>query len=233
MSVAEFIGFSASFMPFTIVVAAIAVSVILRDLRAPVMFAGIIISGLLYSSFMWAMMALLRRRVDAGGLAAGGAGQQLFDNLAALSNAGEGGCDTLIMPFISSGLIPRGNVFFLAWVTSYLAWAQSQWSNVKGAAPTNPYVWAGIALSWVLIGYTWNTPYGRGGETCGPIWPTGIVTALVGTVLGLSYGAMIGAISPTTLYFAPLSSDNIRCNTLRQQVFSCTIGDDAAPPPTS
>lgn len=233
MSVAEFVGFSASFMPFTIIVAAIAVSVVQRDLRAPVMFAGIIISGLLYSSFLWATMALLQRRADAGGLAPGGTGGRLFEHLTRLSNAGAGGCDTLIMPYITSGLIPRGNVFFLAWVTAYLAWSQSQWGSVKGAAPTNPYVWAGIAMSWLLIAYTWNNTYGPTNETCGPIWPTGILTALVGVILGLSYGALIGAISPTTLYFAPLASDNIRCNTARRQVFSCTIGGNSAPPPTN
>jgi len=221
MSVAEFIGFSASFVPFIIVVAAIAVTVVQRNLRAPVMFSGIVISSLLFSSFLWGMSEMLRKAADArGGGPSGGIGDKLQTALTKIATQGAQGCNTLMLPYITTGLIPRANAFFLAWVTAYLAWSQSQWAKA-GGTPTNPFVWVGMAIAWVLTAWTWNRQYG--GETCGD-WPVSLGTVLAGTVLGLTWGAVIGAVSPTTLYFAPLASDNVVCTAPRKSVFSCTIG---------
>ena len=229
MSIPAFLGFSASFIPFIIVVSAIAVTVMQRNIRAPVMFAGVIISALLFSGFLWGMYQLLQHRAAGG--AGGAGGGALFEGLQNLANRGNGGCDTLILPYLTSGMIPRANAFFLAWVTAYLAWSQSQWSQASGGAPANPFVWTGIALAWALIAYTWKNQYPNpdgNPQDCGSLWPAGVGTMAAGVLLGLSYGALVGAISPTTLYFAPLASDNVMCTSPRRQVFSCTIGSSAA-----
>jgi hypothetical protein len=231
MSVAAFLGFSASFVPFTIVVAAIAISVIQRNIRAPVMFAGIIISALLLSAFLQALYGFLEGRAGAGGGGGGaGGGGVLLEALRNVATQGNGGCDTLILPYISSGMIPRANAFFMAWVTAYLAWSQSQWDH-KGGTPVNPFVWTGIALAWGLIAYSWRNEYpsDAGPQTCGNFWPGGVISLVSGTILGLGYGALIGAIQPTALYFAPLASDNVVCTAPRRQVFSCTIGSGTPP----
>jgi hypothetical protein len=228
MSVAEFVGFSASFVPFIIVVAAIAVTVVQRNLRAPVMFAGIIISAFLFAGFLWLTASLLgdaNPAPDPSG--AGGAGDRtmgdaLREALQNTADQGAQGCNTLMLPYITTGLIPRGNAFFMSWVTAYLAWSQSQW-NKAGGTPVNAFVWTGMALAWALIAWNWNAKYGPDQVTCGGLAPSA-ATMLAGTSLGLAYGAIIGAVSPTTLYFAPLASDNVVCSAPRRSVFSCTIG---------
>lgn len=224
MAVAQFLGFSASFVPFTIVVAAIAVSVVQRNLRAPIMFAGLVFSSLLFASFLQITLTLLQRQVNGAAgddpAAGGGVADRLRTGLMNAAAQGAYGCNTLVLPYITTGLIPRANAFFLAWVTAYLAWSQSQWAKA-GGTPTNPFVWVGIALAWVLTGWTWNTLYN--GQTCAGPWGSA-ATMLAGTVLGLTWGAIIGAVSPTSLYFAPLASDNVVCTAPRKQVLSCTIG---------
>lgn len=227
MAFAQFLGFSASFVPFTIVVAAIAVSVVQRNLRAPVMFAGLVFSSLLFASFLQITLTLLQRQAaGAAGddpAAGGGIADRLQAGLLDAATRGAYGCNTLMLPYITTGLIPRANAFFMAWVTAYLAWSSSQWSKA-GGTPSNPFVWVGIALAWVLTGWTWNTRYN--GQTCAGPWGSA-ATILAGTVLGLSWGAIVGAVSPTSLYFAPLASDNVVCTAPRKQVLSCTIGGSA------
>lgn len=209
MGFAEFTNFSYAFLPFIITISAIAVSVTQRNLRAPIMLSGFILSAFLYSNILAPILQVI-----------GGTGGE----------DGEGGgipdftaCEkyNAMLPYLSIGLVPKANLFFLTWVTAYLSWSQGQWS---GVGSTNGYLWAGIALAWILaLGNVWQTSQTPG---CAPMYPYGIITLVAGVIFGIGYGALVGSISPTSLYFAPLASDNVVCARPSKQTFKCTIGSN-------
>jgi hypothetical protein len=213
MSVAAFMDFSYTFMPFIITVSAIAVSVVQRDLRAAIMLAGIIISGFLYTE------AILRAVITVTG-----ENFATFQKVNKICNN-----NNSVLPALTQGIMPKANLFYLAWVTAYLAWSNSQWASAQNQ---NIYVWFGIALAWMIVMFNAYKQSGAkaivdGGEiACPGLYPKGIMSLVGGIVFGLSYGAIIGAVSPTSLYFAPLSSSNMTCAEPRSKTYRCTIGNN-------
>ena len=213
MSVAAFMDFSYTYMPFIITVSAIAVSVVQRDLRAAIMLAGIIISGFLYTE------AILRAIMTVTG--------EDFERFKMVNKICER--NNPVLPSLTQGIMPKANLFYLAWVTAYLAWSNSQWASAQNR---NIYVWFGIGLAWMVVMYnsfkqrTAEAIIDTGPEPCPGLYPRGIMSLVGGIVFGLSYGALIGAISPTSLYFAPLSSSNMTCAEPRSKTYRCTIGNN-------
>lgn len=205
--------FSYTYMPFIITVSAIAVSVVQRDLRAAIMLAGVIISGFLYTE------AILRAIMKVTGK-----DFELFQKVNMVCEV-----NNPVLPSLTQGIMPKANVFYLAWVTAYLAWSNSQWASQQNQ---NIYVWFGIALAWMIVMYNAYMQRNAGaivGDTAAPcpgLYPEGIMSLVGGIVFGLSYGALIGAISPTSLYFAPLSSSNMTCAEPRSKTYRCTIGNN-------
>ncbi len=215
MSVAEFMDFSYTYLPFIITISAIAVSVVQRDLRAAIMLAGIIISGFLYTeTILRFIVKILEKDGDFEKF-------KLVNKICELNNP--------VLPSLTQGIMPKANMFYLAWVTAYLAWSNSQWSAPQNK---NIYVWFGIALAWLIV-FTnlykqsdTGVDLGTGLEPCPKLYPYGIMSLVAGIIFGLSYGAIIGAVSPTSLYFAPLSSNNITCAEPRSKTYRCTIGNN-------
>ena len=214
MSIAEFMDFSYTYLPFIITISAIAVSVVQRDLRAAIMLAGIIISGFLYTETILRFLVEIREGGDFEKF-------KLVNKICELNNP--------VLPSLAQGIMPKANMFYLAWVTAYLAWSNSQWSAPQNK---NIYVWFGIALAWLIVltniykQSDTGADLETGPEPCPKLYPYGIMSLVAGIIFGLSYGAIIGAVSPTSLYFAPLSSNNITCAEPRSKTYRCTIGNN-------
>ena len=221
MSIVAFMDFSYTYLPFIITISAIAVSVVQRDLRAAIMLAGIILSGFLYTEIIFRFYSRLTST------------EEEFKTFEILNKICE--INNPVLPGLTQGIMPKANIFYLAWVTAYLAWSNSQWVSPQNQ---NIYVWFGVALAWLIAMFNQYKQAGAQAflpdqtlnanvlKTCPSFYPYGVMSLIGGIVFGIGYGALIGAISPTSLYFAPLSTSNVTCAEPRTKTYRCTIGNN-------